>query len=206
MPVELTVLDVDMAVGCGYKYLNGGPGAPAFLYVARRLQTALHQPLSGWWGHADPFAFSDEFRPAPDIKRAQSGTQSVLGMAALEVGIDTALSVDMKLVREKSKKLGNLLIDLVQQSCPDLTLASPQEEDCRGSHVAIRHDRGYSITRALNDRGIVVDFRAPDIIRFGFAPLYTSYMDIWNTAECLEQILRTRAWDREEFKQQATVT
>ncbi len=206
MPVELDALDVDMAVGCGYKYLNGGPGAPAFLYIARRLQSGLHQPLSGWWGHADPFAFSDDFRPAADIKRAQSGTQSVLGLSALDVGIDTALSVDMTQVREKSIKLGRLFIDLLAQSCPDLRLASPLDDQRRGGHVSIRHGQGYAITGALNEQGVVVDFRAPDIIRFGFAPLYTSYMDIWHTVEILERILRTKAWDREAFRQQATVT
>jgi kynureninase len=206
MPVELTALDVDMAVGCGYKYLNGGPGAPAFLYIAKRLQTALDQPLSGWWGHAEPFVFGDDFTPAPDIRRAQSGTQSVLALAALEVGIDTALSVDMKLVREKSQKLGKLFIALIQQQCPDLIIASPQEDERRGSHVSIRHEQGYAITSALNDQGVVVDFRAPDIIRFGFAPLYTSYMDIWNTVETLKQTLLTKAWDQEAYKQKSTVT
>lgn len=206
MPVELSRLDVDMAVGCGYKYLNGGPGAPAFLYIAKRLQTVLDQPLSGWWGHADPFTFSDDYTPAADIRRAQSGTQSVLGLAALEVGIDTALSVDMKLVREKSQKMGWLFIELVQQQCPDLIIASPQEDESRGSHVAIRHEQGCAITSALSAEGVVVDFRAPDIIRFGFAPLYNSYMDIWNTVEILKKILTTNSWDQEKYKRKATVT
>jgi kynureninase len=206
MPVELRSLDVDMAVGCGYKYLNGGPGAPAFLYIAKKLQTSLHQPLSGWWGHVSPFAFSDDYTPAPDIRRAQSGTQSVLALTALEVGIDTALSVDMKQVREKSKKLGRLFIELVQQQCPGISIASPEDDESRGSHVSIRHEHGYAIARALDDQGVVVDFRAPDIVRFGIAPLYISYMDIWNTVASLKHILDTSAWDKEEYKKTATVT
>ncbi len=206
MPVELTNLDVDLAVGCGYKYLNGGPGAPAFLYIAKRLQDEMHQPLSGWWGHASPFAFGDDYLPAPDIRRAQSGTQSVLALAALEVGIDTALSADMTLVRDKSKKQGKLFIDLVQQQCPDLIIASPLDDADRGSHVSIKHDQGYAITRALNEQGVVVDFRAPDIVRFGITPLYISYMDIWKTVDTLKHILDTKSWDKEEFRQQSTVT
>jgi len=206
MPVELNVLDVDLAVGCGYKYLNGGPGAPAFLYIAKRLQTDLQQPLSGWWGHDNPFAFDDVYTPAADIRQAQSVTQSVLALAALEVGIDIALSAELEQVREKSLKLGSLFIELVQQSCPDLKIVSPLDNDTRGSHVSIEHEEGYAITRALNEQGIVVDFRAPDVVRFGFAPLYTNYMDIWNTVEALDNILQTKAWDREEFKEKATVT
>jgi kynureninase len=206
MPVELNAVNVDMAVGCNYKYLNGGPGAPAFLYIAKRLQTDVQQPLSGWWGHDNPFAFDDVYTPAPDIRRAQSGTQSVLALAALEVGIDTALNVEMELVRDKSQKLGRLFIQLVQDLCPGLAIASPLDDDKRGSHVSVIHQEGYALAKALNEQGVVVDFRAPDIIRFGIAPLYISYMDIWNTVEILAQIINTNAWDREEFKQQQLVT
>jgi kynureninase len=206
MPVKLTDLDVDLAVGCGYKYLNGGPGAPAFLYIAKRLQTEIHQPLSGWWGHASPFEFIDEYIPAADIRRAQSGTQSVLGLAALEVGIDTTLSVDMGLLREKSLKQSKLLMDLIQQHCPEMSIASPADDEMRGSHVSIRHEHGYAVTRALSDHGVVVDFRAPDIVRFGITPLYISYIDIWNTVEILKEILNTNVWDKEEYRQKATVT
>ncbi|MFT5132090.1 MAG: kynureninase [Gammaproteobacteria bacterium] len=206
MEVELTKLEVDMAVGCGYKYLNGGPGAPAFLYIAKHLQADVHQPLSGWWGHSDPFAFDDIYTPAADIRRAQSGTQSVLALSALEVGIDTALSVEMAEVRNKSQKLGDLFIELVQHRCPDINIASPLDNERRGSHVSIRHKEGYAITRALNEQGVIVDFRAPDIIRFGIAPLYISYLNIWDTVEMLANILKTNAWDKEEFKQKAMVT
>ena len=206
MPIELGACNVDLAVGCGYKYLNGGPGAPAFLYVKENLQLDLQQPLSGWWGHAEPFAFDDLYRPAGDIRRMQSGTQSVLGLSALEVGIDTALSVDMGDVREKSQKLGRLFIELVEKFCPDLIIASPQNDAIRGSHVSIQHEQGFAITRALSAVNIIVDFRAPNIIRFGFAPLYTSYQDIWDTVNNLEQIIRTKSWDKDEFKEKSTVT
>ena len=206
MPIELGACNVDLAVGCGYKYLNGGPGSPAFLYVRENLQLDMQQPLSGWWGHAEPFAFDDHYEPAADIRRMQSGTQSVLGLAALEVGIDTALSVEMGDVREKSQKLGRLFIELVEQFCPDLIIASPQDDALRGSHVSIQHEQGYAITRALAANNIIVDFRAPNIIRFGFAPLYTSYQNIWNTVTSLERIIRTKAWDKDEYKEKSTVT
>jgi kynureninase len=206
MPIELNGCDVDLAVGCGYKYLNGGPGSPAFLYVKESLQLDLQQPLSGWWGHAEPFAFDDLYKPAGDIRRMQSGTQSVLGLSALEVGIDTALSVEMGDVRDKSQKLGRLFIELVEQFCPELIIASPQDDTLRGSHVSIQHEQGYAITSALSAINIIVDFRAPDIIRFGFAPLYTSYQDIWSTVTSLEQIIRTEAWDKDEYKEKSTVT
>lgn len=206
MPLELSALNVDMAVGCGYKYLNGGPGAPAFLYIANEQQSSLEQPVSGWWGHANPFDFDEEYIPAPDIRQAQSGTQSVLALAALEVGIDTALDADLNDVRDKSLKLGKLFIQLVQQKCPDICIASPEEDDKRGSHVSIQHEQGYPIVRALAARGVVVDFRAPDIIRFGITPLYISYLNIWDTVECLALILQERLWDREEYKQKAAVT
>ena len=206
MPLDLAGLDVDMSVGCGYKYLNGGPGAPAFVSVASRLQAKLEQPVSGWWSHAMPFAFNDQYSPAEDIRQMQSGTQSVLGLAALEVGIDMALSVDMSQVREKSSALGQVFIKLVKAFCPELEIASPIEDEHRGSHVSISHGEGYAITQALRQRGITVDFRAPDIIRFGFAPLYNSYRDCWDTVQALREILQSGEWDEPQYKQKATVT
>lgn len=206
VPIELDKLDVDMAVGCGYKYLNGGPGSPAFLYVAKALQGLLEQPLSGWWGHDSPFEFDDQYVPAPDIRQMQSGTQSILALAAMEVGIDTALKADITIVREKSQQLGNLFIDLTRQFCPQTELASPPDESRRGSHVSLTHDDGYAIVRALAERGVIVDFRAPDIIRFGFSPLYNSFLDVWNTVEVLSEILHTGSWDKKEYKEKAAVT
>lgn len=206
MPVDLNTAQVDMAVGCGYKYLNGGPGAPAFLYINKDLQQETHQPVSGWWGHAQPFAFTDTYTPAADIRRAHSGTQSILAMAALEVGVDIYSGIDLEYVRSKSQKLGKLFIELIKQKCQGICIGSPENDEERGSHVAIRHDEGYAVSRALIERGVIVDFRAPDTIRFGFAPLYNSYMDAWNAVETLEQIIRTRAWESADYKQVAMVT
>lgn len=206
MPLELSALDVDMAVGCTYKYLNGGPGAPAFLYLANRLQGQMQQPVSGWWGHAKPFTFSDQYEPAGDIRQLQSGTQSILAFSALETGIDTALSVDMGEVRKKSQMLGRVFIELIGQQCPEVEIASPTEDELRGSHVSIYHEQGYAITQALRDHGVVVDFRAPDIIRFGFSPLYNSFEDTWKAVEALHSIIEKRSWDKEEYRQTATVT
>ena len=206
MPLQLAALDVDMSVGCGYKYLNGGPGAPAFASIARRLQAQSQQPISGWWSHATPFAFSDQYSPAADIRQMQSGTQSVLGLAALEVGIDMALSVDMKQVREKSSALGQVFIKLLREFCGELQIASPIKDEHRGSHVSVSHVEGYAITQALRQRGITVDFRAPDIIRFGFAPLYNSYRDCWDTVQALREILESGEWDQAKFRQKAAVT
>ena len=206
MPLELSKSNVDMAVGCTYKYLNGGPGAPAFLYLAERHQGSMQQPITGWWGHASPFEFSDQYRPADDIRQLQSGTQSIVALSALEPGIDLTLSVDMQEIRKKSQALGRLFIELLAEHCPEVGIASPQDDDRRGSHVSIFHDDGYAITQALKAQGIVVDFRAPDIIRFGFAPLYNSYMDVWRSASTLKDIIDTESWNRPEYRARATVT
>ncbi len=206
MPLELSGLNVDMAVGCTYKYLNGGPGAPAFLYLAGRHQGNVQQPITGWWGHASPFEFSDQYAPANDIRQLQSGTQSIVALSALEPGIDLTLSVDMQEIRKKSQALGQLFIELMAEHCPDIGIASPRDNDRRGSHVSIIHDEGYAITQALKAQGIVVDFRAPDIIRFGFAPLYNSYMDVWRSVNTLVNIINNESWKRAEYRERATVT
>src|SRR6185437_4263764 len=198
----------DLAVGCGYKYLNGGPGAPAFLYVAERLQAEFRSPLAGWLGHATPFAFEAEYRPAPGIARAICGTPPILSLAALEVGVDIALEADLALVRRKSEALTQLFIDLVEQDCAGLglRLASPAEAKRRGSHVSHAYEEGYAVTQALIARGVIGDFRAPDLLRFGFAPLYTRFADVFDAVATLREILATAAWDRLEFKQRAAVT
>lgn len=206
LPLELSALDIDMAVGCTYKYLNGGPGAPAFLYLTKRLHGVIQQPINGWWGHADPFSFSDQYQAATDIRQMQSGTQSILALSTLETGIDTALSADMLDVRVKSKSLGKLFIQLLAQQCPEIEVVSPIDDELRGSHVSISHEQGYAVTQALRQEGVVVDFRAPDIIRFGFAPLYNSFMDVWKTVESLQSIFNDRTWGREEYRQKALVT
>jgi kynureninase len=208
MPVDLAGSDADLAVGCGYKYLNGGPGAPAFLYVAHRLQSVFRSPLTGWLGHAAPFAFDPRYRPAPGIAASVVGTPPILSLAALEVGIDLALEADLAAVREKSLALAQLFIDCVARHCAGLglTLASPSRGAERGSQICYAHPEGYAIMQALIARGIIGDFRAPDILRFGFTPLYTRFVDAWDAVEGLRDVLAKREWDRPEFKRRAAVT
>jgi kynureninase len=208
VPVDLTAARADFAIGCGYKFLNGGPGAPAFLYVAQRHQEGFTQPLSGWFGHAAPFAFEPGYRPAPGIARMLCGTPPVLSLAALEVGVDEMLRHDMAAIRAKSLALGDLFIRLVEERCAGLglTLISPRDSAVRGSQVGFAHPQGWPIMQALIARGVIGDFRAPDILRFGLTPLYLRYVDVWDAAEILADILRTRAWDAEHFHARAAVT
>ncbi len=209
LPVDLNAAEADFAVGCGYKYLNGGPGAPAFVFVARRHQDGFVQPLSGWLGHAAPFAFEPSYRAASGIARALCGTPPILSLAALEVGVDTMLAADMTEVRAKSVALGDLFIQLVEGQGGDrlgLSLASPRDGDRRGSQVSFRHAEGYAVMQALIARAVIGDFRAPDLLRFGFAPLYVRYADVFDAAAALIDILVSRDWDRPEFKRRAAVT
>ena len=204
--VDLARCGVDLAVGCTYKYLNGGPGAPAFLYVARRHQSALRSPIQGWLGHAEPFAFSPRYTPAPGIGRHQGGTPPILSLAALDAAIDVACAADPNQVRAKSVALTTAFIELVQARCPELSVATPTEPKRRGSQVALRHREGYPIVRALIDCGVVGDFRAPDILRFGFAPLYNRFAEVFDAVGHLERVMRSRAWDRPEYRCRTTVT
>ena len=205
--IDLDGSGSDLAVGCGYKYLNGGPGAPAFLYVADRLQEELHSPLRGWMGHAEPFAFDDAYRPAAGILRFLTGTPSILALAALKAGIDTFDSVAMADVAAKARKLSQHFIDEVETRCGDeVRLASPRDPQQRGGHVVFAHSEGYAIMQALIARGVIGDFRAPNLMRFGFAPLYNSFADAVGAAEILADILATREWDQPRFKQRAKVT
>lgn len=208
VPVDLTAAGADMAVGCGYKYLNGGPGAPAFIMVAGRHQARFSQPLSGWLGHADPFAFSVDYRPAAGIGRALCGTPAVLNMTALECGLDVMLEADPGAMRAKSLALTDLFIAEVEArgAGRGLSLLTPREHHLRGSQVSFAHAEGYAIMQALIARGVIGDFRAPDILRFGFTPLYTRYADVWKAAGALADILATGAWDRPEFKARKKVT
>jgi kynureninase len=208
VPVDLAAAAADFAVGCGYKYLNGGPGAPAFVWVAKRHQERFVQPLSGWLGHAEPFAFAGDYRPAPGIGRYVCGTPPVLSMVALEVGIDLMLGVEPAALRRKSVALTELFVAAIEQEAAgsDLSLLSPREPARRGSQVSFRHAAGYPVMQALIARGVIGDFRAPDILRFGFAPLYTRFVDAWDAAAALADILKTRAWDRPEFHRRAMVT
>ncbi|MEG3085954.1 kynureninase [Sphingomonas sp. PB4P5] len=208
VPLDLAGAGVDLAVGCGYKYLNGGPGAPAFLYVAPALQAVLHSPLSGWIGHRSPFAFVDQYQPGDGIDRFQCGTPSILALTSLEVGVDLHLRTDMAALQRKSAALSSLFIASVAAQCGDLglTLASPTDPAERGSHVSLAHDHAYEICQALIARGVIGDFRAPDIVRFGFTPLYTSFADIWHAVRILAEIMATRGWDDERFRARARVT
>jgi kynureninase len=208
VPLHLDRDDVDFAVGCGYKYLNGGPGAPAFLFVARRLQETVRPPLSGWMGHEAPFAFDTDYRPAPGIERHLCGTPSVLAMAALDVGVEMMSRADMSAVREKSTRLGDLFLRLVDERLGDFGLvpACPLDAGRRGSQVSLRHEEGYAIIQALIARGVIGDFRAPDILRFGLTPLYLRYVDVWDAVTTLKEVLETKAYRRLEFQKRQLVT
>ncbi len=207
VPVDLAGCDADLAVGCGYKFLNGGPGAPAFLYVAPRLHDTMRLPITGWLGHEAPFAFDTDYRPAAGIARAVVGTPPVLSLAALEVGVDIALDAPMALAREKSLQQSALFADLVAQLCGNaFRLASPADPARRGSQVCLAHPEAYAIMQALIARGVIGDFRAPDILRFGITPLTLRYAELWDAAEILADIMVTGAWRAPEFSVRRKVT
>ena len=208
VPLDMRAAGTDLAVGCGCKYLNGGPGAPAFLFVAERLQDGLHQPITGWMGHAEPFAFAPDYRPVTGISRNLVGTPPILALAALETGVYVLLRADPSALREKSLALTDLFMRLVEQECPGhgFTIATPRETATRASQVALRHDEGLPIMQALIEAGVIGDFRAPDLLRFGFAPLYNRYTDVWDAVAALSEIMRTRAWDSPAFRRRAVVT
>jgi kynureninase len=208
LAVDLNGADADLAVGCGYKYLNGGPGAPAWLFVAGRHQGAIASPLTGWMGHAEPFAFEDGYRPSRDIRGLVTGTPGVLGLAALEASVDLQLEADPHLVEAKGLALAELFIAEVEARAADrdLTLASPRDPARRGLHVAFAHPHGYAVVQALAARGVIGDFRAPDIARFGFSPLYQSYVGVWDAACAMAEVLADRAWDEPRFHARAAVT
>jgi kynureninase len=208
VPVALNDVGADFAIGCGYKYLNGGPGAPGFLFVARRHQAQLQQPLSGWFGHASPFQMRDDYEPAPGIERTLCGTTPVIGASLLEVGVDIMASADMALVREKSLQMGQLFIELVEQRLGDhgFGIASSKNPALRGSQVSLTHEQGFAIMQALIARNIIGDFRAPDILRFGFTPLYVRFVDLWDCVDALVDIMATRDWDQAAYRQLTAVT
>jgi kynureninase len=208
LPVDLNAAQADFAVGCGYKYLNGGPGAPAYLFVAQRHQATTASPITGWLGHARPFDFVDDYAPAPGVGRFLAGSYPILGIAALEVGVDLMLRADAQCRVDKSRALSELFVALVESRCAGLglELASPRDARARGSHVAFRCAQAYAVIQALLGRGVIGDFRAPDLMRFGFAPLYNRHADIWHAVENLRDVLQTAAWDRPEFTQRHAVT
>ena len=211
VPVDLHGAGADFAVGCGYKYLNGGPGAPAFVWVHPRHVDRFWQPLAGWIGHAAPFEFSPGYRPAQGISRYLCGTPAVLSLAALECGVDSVLAAEalggMPALRAKSLALTRLFALRVAQTCPELKLVSPEDDALRGSQVCLSHPEiGYAVVQALIARGVIGDFRAPDILRFGFTPLYLRFVDAWDAAEHLHEVLASGEWRSPEFNQKNAVT
>lgn len=208
LPVDLTGAHADFAIGCGYKYLNGGPGAPAFVYVAKRHQPNFSQPLAGWMGHNKPFAFDWKYEPAEGIGRYLAGTQPVLSMTALECGVDVMLEADMSLVRQKSLTMADVFMQLVEERCGNygLELVTPTDGSIRGSQVSYSHPQGFPIMQALIAAGVIGDYREPNILRFGFTPLYVSYTDIWDTVTILADILKKRTWEQPAFQRRGNVT
>jgi kynureninase len=208
IPVDLMGSSCDFAVGCTYKYLNAGPGAPAFLFVHPDHQKAALPALVGWWGHANPFAFDTKFEPAAGVARFQAGTQPILSLAALESALDIWDHVDMQQLHQKSKALCSLFVSLVEQNCGSygLSLAGPRDFDQRGSHVSFHAQNGYAIMQALIARNVIGDFRNPDFMRFGFAPLYNSFTEVWDAAMTLHDVQKTNAWNHSEFQAKKFVT
>lgn len=206
VPLQLHRDSVELAVGCGYKYLNGGPGAPAFLYVAEHLQERLLSPLRGWMGHAAPFDFTPDYVPAPGIDRFLAGTPPILSLAALECGIDSFEGVSMEAVWEKSLALFNLFERRMADRCPDLVCISPGDASRRGSHIAFQHPQAFQICQALIASGVIGDFRAPDVIRFGLTPLYLRHEDVWTAVERCAAIIDSRGWDQSRFSARKKVT
>ena len=195
LPVDVAASGVDFAVGCTYKYLNGGPGAPAFIYVAERHAQAALPVLSGWMGHAEPFAFEADYRPGTGIERMRVGTPPILALAALDAALDVWDHVDLADVRARSIRLSEAFVAGIERDCPDLQLASPRDPQQRGSHVSFRHRHAYAVMQALIAAGVVGDVRAPDMLRFGFAPLYLGDDDIARAVAIIADILRHQRWD-----------
>ena len=208
LDVDLNRDGADLAAGCGYKYLNGGPGAPAYLFVARRHQAALRNPLSGWMGHARPFDFVDRYTPAAGIDRWLCGTPPILSLTALNTALDAFDAVEMAAARAKAGALGDLFIERVEARCAGkgLALASPRDAAARGGQVSFTHPHGWAVMQNLIARGVVGDFRAPDVIRFGFAPLYVRHKDVWDAVEVLGEILDSESWREARFQTVAAVT
>ena len=206
LPVDLNKANADFAVGCGYKYLNGGPGAPAYAFVAERHHAALHQPLTGWFGHAAPFQFSDDYVAAPGIDRLLCGTSPILGLAALEVGVELMAEIGIEALHAKSRALSEFFLACLGEWGLDLKLVSPLDSAQRGSQLSFRHENAYAICQALIARGVIGDFRAPDILRLGFAPAYLNFADIAAAARHLAAVLQTGEWQRPGFSERAAVT
>lgn len=205
---RLNDANADFAVGCGYKHLNGGPGAPAFIFAAKRHHAEMHQPLSGWFGHARPFEFADDYQPADNVRRLLSGTTGVLGASALEAGVGLMLEADPDAMQEKREKLSSLFQQLIAEGCAGhgLELASPDKAADRGAHISYRHEHGYAVMQNLIDRGVIGDFRAPDYMRFGFSPLFMRYGDVKRAVNVLREILNSQSYKNPEYQNRNAVT
>lgn len=208
VPMDLGAAGADFAVGCTYKYLNGGPGSPAMLWVNPRLRQQAWQPLSGWWGHARPFDMSTEYAPDAGIRSFLCGTQPIVSMALVACGLEIFHQTDMQAIRRKSLAMTDLFIQLVEQECAgqEIELITPRDHHCRGSHVSFRHPQGYAVVQALIARGVVGDYREPEVMRFGVTPLYLRFEDIWNAVQHLKAVLLQREWDQEQFRTRGLVT
>ena len=197
---------VDFIVGCTYKYLNGGPGSPAFIAVAKKHQADARHPLSGWWGHATPFAFERDFQPDAGIKRFLCGTPPIISLRGVDVALDALEGIELSALRQKSLALTELFMARVTALLPELEIVTPREGTMRGSQVSIAFDKGYAVVQAMIERGVIGDFRAPDIMRFGFAPLYLRYADVWDAAEILAECIRAEVWHDPRYSRKLAVT
>ena len=208
VPIDLHQASADYAIGCTYKYLNGGPGSQAFVWVNPALVDVVTQPLSGWFGHTRQFAMESRYAPSQGIARYLCGTQPITSLAMVECGLDIFAQTDMASLRSKSLALTDLFIELVESRCAahDLTLITPREHARRGSHVSFEHPEGYAVIQALIARGVIGDYREPRIMRFGFTPLYTSFAEVWDAVEILGEILDQKTWDQPQFKVRHSVT
>lgn len=208
VPGRLMEVDADFAIGCTYKYLNGGPGSPAFVFVHPRLQQQVGPALVGWWGHARPFGFEPQYEPAAGVTRFQCGTQPMLSMQALDAALDVWVDVDMEVVYAKAQKQCQIFAELAEERLGHygITLYGSWDWATRGSHVCLRHEQSYAIMQALISKGVIGDFRSPDMMRFGFTPLYVSYADVFDAVEILAKILDKRTWDKPKFMAKAAVT
>jgi len=208
VPVDLDGCGADFAVGCGYKYLNGGPGAPAFLYVAERHLAQAQSPLTGWMGHAAGFDFRDDYEPAAGVVRFLCGTPPILGLAALETGVELIAEIGVEALARKSRELSEAFIAQVRSGsgAGELELVSPADPRARGSHVSFRHPQAYAVCQALIAAGVIGDFRAPDVLRFGFAPAYLRFEDVWRAADQLGRVLDERLWALDEHRVRRAVT
>ncbi len=206
VPLDLPRDGAEYAVGCGYKYLNGGPGAPAFIYAAKDRQEALRAPLQGWMGHRQPFAFEDTYEPAAGLDRMLVGTPSILSMLALEAGVEVMAAADMQAVWQKSQALFDYMAELMAARCPQFQMVSPTDAAERGSHISFAHEHAWPINNALIAHGVIGDFRAPDILRLGLTPLYLGFEDIWKAVDILGRIMDRKEWQKPEYNAAAKVT